>query len=157
MLVNGAQKMWSTMNTIASGIHTAMNSGDQMTQLTLTYNIVLFDGVRRCFVYHLSIVAWPAFSLELEYYHLFVNLNIYIYIYRVSFIYMHHLYIICIVRLSARWATELLWQPPEECICEIVEMLCVWNVSYCIFLETFCYYYYYQSHCLAIRINPRHT
>ena len=37
--------------------------------------------------------------------------------------------------LSARWATELLWQPPEEYICEIVEMLCVWNVSYCILLE----------------------
>ena len=37
--------------------------------------------------------------------------------------------------LSARWATELLWQPPEEYICEIVEMFCVWNVSYCILLE----------------------
>ena len=39
------------------------------------------------------------------------------------------------LRLSARWATELLWQPREEYICEIVEMLCVWNVSYCILLE----------------------
>ena len=39
------------------------------------------------------------------------------------------------LRLSARWATELHWQPPEEYICEIVEMLCVWNVSYCILLE----------------------
>ena len=39
------------------------------------------------------------------------------------------------VRLSARWSTELLWQPPEEYICEIVEMLCVWNVLYCILLE----------------------
>ena len=37
--------------------------------------------------------------------------------------------------LSARWATELLWQPPEEYICEIVEMLHVPNVSYCILLE----------------------
>ena len=37
--------------------------------------------------------------------------------------------------LSSRWATELLWQRPEECICEIVEKLCVWNVSYCILLE----------------------
>ena len=32
-------------------------------------------------------------------------------------------------------ATKLLWQPPEEYICEIVEMLCVWNVLYCILLE----------------------
>ena len=39
------------------------------------------------------------------------------------------------MRLSARWATELLWQPPEEYICEIVEMLCVWKVSYLILLE----------------------
>ena len=39
------------------------------------------------------------------------------------------------MRLSARWATELLWQPPEEYICEIVEMLCVRNVSYCLLLE----------------------
>ena len=37
--------------------------------------------------------------------------------------------------LSARWATELQWQPPGEYICEIVEKLCVWNISYCILLE----------------------
>ena len=38
-------------------------------------------------------------------------------------------------RMWGRWATELLWQPPEEYICGITEMLCVWNVSYCILLE----------------------
>ena len=38
-------------------------------------------------------------------------------------------------QIMARWATELLWQTPEEYICEIVEMLCVWNVLYCILLE----------------------
>ena len=40
------------------------------------------------------------------------------------------------MRLSARWASELLWQPPEEHICEItVKMLCIWNVLCCILLE----------------------
>ena len=42
------------------------------------------------------------------------------------------------VTTNSRYAhsdQELLWQPPEEYICEIVEMLCVWNVLYCILLE----------------------
>ena len=36
-----------------------------------------------------------------------------------------HVHISGSVVLSARWATELLWQPPEEYICEIIEMLCM--------------------------------
>ena len=61
------------------------------------------------------------------------------------------------LRLSARWATELLWQPPEEYICEIVEMLCVWNVSYCILLEIklllTSYYYWTVANNLQWNFN----
>ena len=55
---------------------------------------------------------------------------------RVSAVHSRHITVILlyITRLSARWATELLWQPPEEYISKVVEM-CVWNVSYCILLE----------------------